>query len=145
MVAVAARGWTLMSVSCRATNAQKGFTLVELLVVLAIVSAIAALVAPSSLRGVSRSMATERRFVVERGLSALPEAARSSGRTLWLGGAGADAVTPPLPPGWRIEALGGPIRYRYDGVCSGGRVRVSGDGAVRRYRLPPPYCAPIPE
>jgi len=145
MGAGAARGWTPMSGSCRATDAQKGFTLVELLVVLAIVAAIAALVAPGGLRAITRAAGTERRLAVERALIALPDAARAAGRTVFLGGVGPDAGSPPLPAGWRIEALDAPIRYRFDGVCAGGRLRATGDGLILTYRLPPPYCAPVPE
>lgn len=142
MAAAAARGWTPMSGSRRATDAQKGFTLIELLVALAIVAAVAALVAPASLRALYRAGATEKRLSVERALASLPDLARNAGKTLWLGGAGGDAIQLPLPPGWVMEALGPPIRYRHDGVCAGGRIRVTGDGAVLRYRLQAPYCAP---
>jgi prepilin-type N-terminal cleavage/methylation domain-containing protein len=131
-----------MSGSRRATEAQKGFTLIELLVALAIVAAVAALVAPASLRALYRAGATEKRLSVERALASLPDLARNAGKTLWLGGAGGDAIQLTLPAGWSLEALGSPIRYRHDGVCAGGRIRVTGDGAALRYRLQAPYCAP---
>ena len=131
-----------MSGSRRATEAQKGFTLIELLVALAIVAAVAALVAPASLRALYRAGATEKRLSVERALASLPDLARNAGKTLWLGGAGGDAIQLTLPAGWSLEALGSPIRYRHDGVCAGGRIRVTGDGAELRYRLQAPYCSP---
>lgn len=131
-----------MSGSHRATDAQKGFTLIELLVALAIVAAAAALVAPAGLRALYRVGATEKRLSVERALAALPDLARSAGETLWLGGAGENAISLSLPAGWTLVAVGQPIRYRHDGVCAGGRVRVTGEGAALRYRLQAPYCAP---
>lgn len=131
-----------MSGCRRAIDAQRGFTLIELLAALAIVAAVAALVAPSSLRFLNRVGVTEKRLSVERALASLSDLARSSGETLWLGGSGDDAARLTLPPGWAVEVVGSPIRYRHDGVCAGGRLRVTGDGAALQYRLPAPFCAP---
>jgi prepilin-type N-terminal cleavage/methylation domain-containing protein len=131
-----------MSVCCRATDRQKGFTLIELLVTLTIIAAIAALVAPASLSGLTRGAVTERRLAVERVLVGLPDAARNANRTLWLD---SNSAILTLPIGWRVEPLEGPIRYRFDGICAGGRIRVIGEGTAWTYTLAPPYCTPVRE
>ena len=142
MAVAAVKGWMPMSGCCRATDPQKGFTLIELLVTLAIIAAIAALVAPASLRGLTRGAITERRLAVERALVGLPDAARNANRTLWLD---SDSTILTLPTGWRVEPLEGLIRYRFDGVCAGGRIRIMGEGAAWTYTLSPPYCTPVRE
>ena len=44
-----------------------------------------------------------------------------------------------LPEGWNI-VVDKPIRYRYDGTCSGGTLRLIAPGAEQKYLMKPPLC-----
>jgi hypothetical protein len=46
-----------------------------------------------------------------------------------------------LPSSWSLT-VEPPIAFRYDGVCTGGKVRLSFPAGERSYRLQPPYCRP---
>jgi len=46
-----------------------------------------------------------------------------------------------LPSSWSLT-VEPPIAFRYDGVCTGGEVRLSFPAGERSYRLQSPYCRP---
>jgi len=46
-----------------------------------------------------------------------------------------------LPSSWTLT-VEPPIAFRYDGICTGGTVRLKFPAGERIYRLQPPYCRP---
>lgn len=123
-----------------------GFTLLELLVVMAVVGLLAAMVAPNLERlfgSVDRSLRRDRLAAEVAGLGYRAYAIGQSfelnntdqGRLLKDGN--------PLlavPRGWRVE-VPHPIQFGFNGWCSGGDVDlVSPDGVVERMRLRAPDC-----
>jgi prepilin-type N-terminal cleavage/methylation domain-containing protein len=119
----------------------RGFTLLELLVVLVILGMAAALVAPPLARTVDRVREAGDRDDVQRALERLPLLARDRGVAIELD-AGVEVPSPggPWPAGWRVVAVS-PLRVEANGFCSGGAVQASGPAGTRRWRLSAPGCA----
>ncbi len=123
---------------------QRGFTLLELLIVLALVAMMAALVAPR-LQGTYEAVARSgERAEVRRQLESLPLRARDAGRGFEL-----PAEDPAvfarelqLPEGWRLQALA-PLRVEANGICHGGRVAVQGPGITETWTLSMPDCGVV--
>ena len=160
------------SASCRraepavfrpAGTAQSGFTLLELLVVMAVLAGLAAIAVPQFAQLYDRVRASFERADVERQLLELPQLVRSRGRGGVLrdpAGPGAaasgaadgvpvgvgeaekwDSLSIDLPPGWTMR-VPKPVLYRFTGVCSGGEVDLSLPPTKLRYILHPPLCRP---
>ena len=95
-----------------------GFTLLEMIVVLAILGLATALVAPSAIRGIdSWRRQSELDSLLDQ-IRALPGDARASGK----------AITP-----WKVNA---------NGVCEGGVVEIGNDHGKRSVVVTPPFCDP---
>lgn len=137
-----------------------GFTLVEILVVVFIIGLMSALVLPRVSVLFERFIVAYRRDDVLRQLADLgPRAVRES-RAIHLrstpepepAGSARRQPSPPtpedvrldLPSGWKV-VLDTPINYRFDGVCSGGRVTLDTGSQRYAYRLSPPHCVPSPD
>lgn len=118
-----------------------GFTVLELVVVLAILSVVIALVAPAAVRGIdawrSRLAADELRQQVAR----LPTLVRRAGVGLYHGEGGTwPAALPPLAvEGVEIRFVQ-PLVVRSNGYCESGRLRVATGGSIREYEVRPPTC-----
>jgi type II secretory pathway pseudopilin PulG len=113
-------------------------------IALAIMGLLGALALPSLTRLADRTSFSLNRQDVERQLDALPQIAASQGRNLVLTSTddtpvGGDPYPLKLPSGWRIT-VDAPIRYRYDGTCGGGKLRVTSDSSVADYVMKPPLC-----
>lgn len=134
------------SASCRPEPMNRGFSLVELLVVMAVVGLISALVAPN----LSAMLSGVQRFTLRDGVVA--DLASLSFRAFALGQSfelsEAKLGTPlrdgnpvlALPAGWGLRA-DAPIRFSFNGTCSGGAIElVAPNGAVERLRLHAPDC-----
>jgi prepilin-type N-terminal cleavage/methylation domain-containing protein len=144
-------------------SAPAGFTLLELLVVLAIMAGLVAIAVPQFSKLYSRVRASYERTDLEQQLLALPQQVRQRGRGGVLldpsqegtpGSAAAD-IAPPgggefehwehlrldLPSGWAMR-VPQPIFYRFTGMCGGGEVDFSSPPTVLRYNLVPPLCRP---
>jgi prepilin-type N-terminal cleavage/methylation domain-containing protein len=136
---------------CRRATDRAGFSLVELLIVLAIMGLLGAFALPSLIRLGNRTNFSLNRQDLERQLDALPMTAAAQGRNLVLSSTPqtdgfsvpADPASDPypvtLPAGWRIT-VEAPITYRYDGTCSGGALHVTAPDAEARYLMKPPLC-----
>lgn len=125
---------------CRRADGAAGFTLLEMLVVLALVSIMVAVVAPR-LAGTVRAIGDSGdRAETKRQLERLPLLARASGSRIDLPAEAPLAIDGlAFPEGWMVTALD-PVRVAASGVCSGARVRVAGAGLVEEWTLSAPDC-----
>lgn len=142
----------IASTQVPSTRRANGFSLLELLVVLALVSLIGALALPN-LIGLydSATRATERDQILDQfagiGREAMLKghgyAVYGTAPGLQPGAArGVGVQTYPLivPEGWQVE-LDRPLRVRPNGVCLGARVTLSHpDAPPVEVALAPPYC-----
>lgn len=120
-----------------------GFTLLEMIVVLAILGLATALVAPSALRGIdSWRRATELDSLLDQ-IRALPGDARASGKPIVIDATTLASATPPLRVGddWTIRA---PEAWRVNsnGVCEGGELHVGNQYGERVVQVAAPFCDP---
>lgn len=124
----------------------RGFTLVELLVVLAVMGLALSMVAPSLERTVASVDRAARRDGLVADLAGLSYRAYALGQPFELSNESLSQVladgNPVLgvPWGWRVE-VERPIRFSFNGWCSGGAVKlVSLDGNVEQVQLVAPDC-----
>lgn len=133
-----------MSGSCPPTDQatrQRGFTLLELLIVLALVAMMAAMVAPR-LQGTYDAVARSgERAEARRQLENLPLRARDAGRAIEVPAEDPAALARELqlPGGWRMQALA-PLRIEANGICHGGQVAVQAPGLAETWTLAAPDC-----
>jgi prepilin-type N-terminal cleavage/methylation domain-containing protein len=106
---------------------QRGFTLLELLVVLALVALVAGLVAPVA----SNAMVAARERAVLAELNALleglPVRSFRAGTAQSYSGEALRQLLPDMPAGWSVDLVA-PLRYSDSGVASGGVVRLLAPG-----------------
>ena len=136
------------SVSCPPSKASpyptvrpRGFSLLELLVVLALIGMLAAVVAPSLQRTYDAIAGSGEREEVGRQVLRLPLAARQAGSAIVIGEGDQAALEArlALPEGWAVEPLD-ELRIEASGVCHPARLRVSGRGVVEVKQLTAPAC-----
>jgi prepilin-type N-terminal cleavage/methylation domain-containing protein len=132
--------------SATSRRADQGFTLIELVIALAIIGLGLTFVLPRILAWVDRLAFSSRQQQFEDALAELGSRARRSGHSVVLRStdlAPHSNEPPPieLPSSWSLT-VEPPIAFRYDGVCTGGKVRLSFPAGERSYRLQPPYCRP---
>jgi prepilin-type N-terminal cleavage/methylation domain-containing protein len=132
------------SASCR--REPRGFTLLELMVVMAVVGLMAALVAPNLQRLVGSVDRSARRDGLVADIAGLSYRAYSLGESFELSDAGLGRLlhdgNPVLavPGGWRVT-VEQPIQFGFNGLCSGGRLTLrSPDGVVEAMSLRAPDC-----
>ena len=122
---------------------QRGFTLLEMIVVLAILGLATALVAPSAIRGIdSWRRQSELDSLLDQ-IRALPGNARATGKAIAISDDALKAKYAPLrvaadwalsvPKAWRVNA---------NGVCQGGTVEIGNDHGKRIIEVTPPFCDP---
>ena len=127
------------SASCRLEPGDAGgFSLLELLIVLALASIVVAMVAPSLSRTVEAITVSGDRMEVQRQLEELPLLARQAGRAT-LVSAEEDLSSLSLPEGWRVTALSD-VRIGENGVCMPARLQVTGGGLQEEWVLASPDC-----
>ena len=143
-----------------------GFTLVELLIVLAIVAGLSAVAYAVMIAGYSRARAAYARDDLERQLLELPQRVRASGHGgILTSRSGADrpdgasvmvegitaadrsiedwrVLRLELPAGWRMR-VAAPIFYHFSGSCEGGEVVFLHPPIALHYRLAAPLCRPL--
>ena len=132
--------------SATSQQADNGFTLIELVVALAIIGLGLTFVLPRMMAWADRLAFSARQQRFEDALAELGSRARRSGRSVVLRSTDLPPSSnepPPieLPSSWSLT-VEPPIAFRYDGVCTGGKVRLSFPAGERSYRLQAPYCRP---
>lgn len=129
--------------SCRRADAARGFTLLELLIVLAILAGTSAIVAPRLQATYDAIVSSSERAEVRRSLERLPLLAREGGSDLrypaTAGGAAALAALVPVPDGWQVRPLD-PVVVHRSGVCEPARVAVARGETRETWRLTTPLC-----
>lgn len=121
-------------------STSRGFTLLELLVVLALIAAVAGLALPNFSRLLDSFASNTAWRAVEAELGDLSYRAFSSGRALKLDATSAHAHLATLPPDWQLTSAK-PLVYRQNGWCEGGQITITAmDGQTRAYTLTAPKC-----
>lgn len=118
-----------------------GFTLLEALVVLAIIGLATALVAPASLRTIASWERATQAETLLGAMANLPDVSRKDGRIFRID-AGSHRALPdlPMPDGWTVE-LDVPLIVQANGACGGTRGRlVDASGVTLPFTLETPFC-----
>jgi prepilin-type N-terminal cleavage/methylation domain-containing protein len=120
----------------------RGFTLLEMLVVLALIGVMAGIALPNFSRFLDSFSVRNQWAGVERELADIPYQVFVSGSSFQLDSSSAGKRLTSLPEGWGVE-VATPILYRFSGWCEGGRLAViSASGERRNYQLAAPTCSP---
>lgn len=122
------------------------FTLLEMVVVVAVLGLATALVAPAMLRGLDSWRRQAALDGVLDQVRALPGRARGTGRAIVVDETSLKGPQPPLrvadawslsvPAAWKVHATG---------VCEGGEIRMSNAYSTRTVRVTAPFCDPVLE
>lgn len=121
----------------------RGFTLLEMIVVLALLGLATALVAPSMLRGIDSWRRQAALDALLDQVRALPGNARASGEPVVVDDKTLAAAPPPLriDEDWTLTAPV-PLTVGANGVCSDGELRVGNRYGERRLKVTAPFCDP---
>lgn len=118
-------------------HGQRGFTLLELLVVLGLIGLVAGVVAPRFLDLQERLGQRNQLQEIRQRLNGLPLIALRQASPLQIDAKGAP-FEPPL--GWRLSARQ-PIVYQSNGVCLGGELEIwHRQTRLHTLQLQAPYC-----
>lgn len=134
--------WASCRRADRATHsAAAGFSLLELLVVLFLISVLAAMVAPRLQRTYQAIASSGDRAEVVRNIERLPFIAREQMQPLALqaGDAGGLSQLLALPEGWSVAPVTA-LRVEANGFCHAATLRVTGAGSVEDWPLAAPDC-----
>lgn len=128
------------SVSCLPSRAAAGFTLLELVVVLALLGLATALVAPQGFRTIQTWRRATDVDAVLGALAALGADARTQGRRLSFqaGPLPAEALKD-VPDGWTV-VLDAPLVIEANGACGNTSGQLRDGGYVRHFTLEAPFC-----
>lgn len=121
-----------------------GFTLLEMIVVLAILGLATAMVAPSALRSIDTwRRQTEQDKLLDQ-IRALPGNARATGRGVIISDETLAAAKPPLQiaADWTLR-VPAPWRVNPNGVCEGGEVEIGNAYGTRMIKVASPFCDPV--
>lgn len=120
----------------------RGYTLLEMLVVIGLFALATSLVAPAGYRMATSWREAGRVDDVLKGFSALPLAARASGRQWQVPDASGDGRPPPgvdLPEGWRIE-MDTPLLVRANGACTDASGTLFTASQSIDFQVAAPFC-----
>jgi prepilin-type N-terminal cleavage/methylation domain-containing protein len=129
------------SIPVRASKKLKGFTLLEMVVVLAIIATIAGVALPNFARMIESYQQKSTLGSVTSELSGLSFRAFSSAAPLTLSAESARTLVPSLPMDWQLR-VDPPISIQVNGFCAGGDATISAkNGVAWQVKLVPPLCA----
>lgn len=128
---------------CRVMPRSRGFTLIEMLVVLLIAGLLTAVVVPAMERMSRGSQLKSEHDTIVGELDGLGYGAFLSGKSVTLSGSvSAVAATYPIkmPEGWQLR-VAHPVVFAFNGICGGGEVTlVTPDGVEEKLTLIGPVC-----
>ena len=128
------------SASCPRNKAAAGFTLLELVVVLALLGLATALVAPQGFRTIQTWRRATDIDATLGALAALGATARMQGRALsFEAGPLPHEAIEGVPAGWTV-VLDAPLVIRPNGACGSTTGELREGGYVRRFALEAPFC-----
>ena len=121
-----------------------GFTLLEMIVVLAILGLATALVAPSAIRGIDSWRRQSALDSLLDQIRALPGNARATGRAVMLSDETVKMKDAPLrvAADW-VLSVPKPWGVNANGVCEGGTVEIGNDHGKRVVAVSAPFCDPV--
>ena len=124
----------------RSSGSPRGFTLLELVVVLALLALATALVAPQGFRMIASWRRATEVDAALGALVALGAQAQLQGRAMKFetGAVPADAI-PGMPDGWSVE-LEEPLVVQANGACGGTRGELRSGSHARAFALDAPFC-----
>lgn len=119
----------------------RGYTLLEMMVVIALLALATAMVAPAGYRMIGSWLEADRVDAVLKALAALPLRQRDAGRELRVapGDPAAAADLAPLPEGWQLE-FGEPLTVAANGACSDSRGALLTGRQIVDFRIEAPFC-----
>lgn len=123
----------------------RGFTLLEMVVVLAILGLVTALTAPAMLRGIDSWQRKAQFDALVEQIRGLPARARLDGRALRIDKdlLASDATPLKADPGWELVVVT-PWTVRPNGLCDSGALDIgSAGGRTSRVRVEAPFCEPV--
>lgn len=139
MASAEAKATTPMWVICRHSNrAMRGFSLLEMVVVLALMALAAGLAGPSAYRTFERWQRAERVDRVRGELAALPIVARQAGRDLWIGTEDGETLAS-LPQDAELT-FDAPWRVRANGACDDAQGLLRIGSLDWRIGIAAPFC-----
>ena len=132
------------AIPLRSNPGDRGFTLLELVVVLALLGLATALVAPAGFRMIASWRRATDVDAVLGTLVAMGARARQEGRAIHLPVGEVDtARVGALPDGWTLT-LETPLTIQANGACAGTRGEMRHPNYVRPFVLEAPFCRVTP-
>ncbi|TWI14272.1 pilus assembly FimT family protein [Aerolutibacter ruishenii] len=119
----------------------RGYTLLEMVVVMALLALATAMVAPSSYRMIRTWREADKVERVLRDLATLPVTARAKGREWRLKPDDAQELSKAIamPEGWRLN-LDTPLVVRANGACNGASGTLQTGYQTLPFKLEAPFC-----
>lgn len=119
----------------------RGFTLLEMIVVLAILGLATALVAPAALRSIDSWQRQAELDALLDQIHALPGNARASGKAILISDQTLSSAAAPLhvASAWKLT-VETPWRVGANGVCEGGQLEIGNTYGKRTLVVAAPFC-----
>ena len=121
----------------------RGFTLLEMVVVLAILGLATAMVAPSMIRSIDSWRRQSDVDALLDQVRGLPARARASGLAIEISDETLKSDKAPLRvgEGWQLQ-VPQPWKVQANGVCEGGQLQLAVNGRERLMQVAAPFCDP---